>query len=95
MHTIVYRQCAGTVGRLDDQWRWDGSNWTWVSGSDVVDQSGSYGTQGTAAAANVPGARYSSISWTDAVGNLWLFGGEGYDSAGTRSTLNELWRYQP
>jgi hypothetical protein len=37
--------------------------------------SGVYGTQGTAAASNVPGARYSASSWIDSSGNLWLFGG--------------------
>ena len=86
---------AGTVNRLNDLWRYDGADWIWVSGSDVVDQSGSYGAQGTAAAANVPGARERSLSWIDAVGDLWLFGGRGYDSAGTLSRLNDLWRYQP
>ena len=38
-------------------------------------QAGVYGTKGVPAAANVPGARDESISWTDSTGNLWLFGG--------------------
>jgi hypothetical protein len=56
---------------------------------------GVYGSQGTAAAGNVPGARYPAVSWTDASGNLWLFGGWGYDSAGTSGYLNDLWMYKP
>ena len=36
---------------------------------------GNYGTKGVPAAANVPVARESGISWTDDSGNLWLFGG--------------------
>ena len=57
--------------------------------------SGVYGTQGTVAYTNVPGAREYAVSWRDASGNLWLFGGCGYDSTGTEGTLNDLWEYQP
>ncbi|MEE8388243.1 MAG: hypothetical protein V3R65_06695 [Acidiferrobacterales bacterium] len=89
------RDSAGTGGHLNDLWQFDGTNWTWVSGSNVVDQAGTYGVKGTADAANVPGARNYSISWLDGNGDLWLFGGDGYDSAGTEDTLNDLWRYQP
>jgi hypothetical protein len=78
---------AGTAGRLNDLWKFDGTNWTWMSGANVVNQSGVYGTKGTAAASNVPGARDSSVSWLDSSGNLWLFGGLGYDSAGRRAVL--------
>ena len=31
------------------------------------------------------------MSWTDGSGNLWLFGGEGYDSSGHDGWLNDLW----
>jgi len=37
-------------------------------------QLGVYGTLGTRATGNVPGGRYSAVSWTDNGGNLWLFG---------------------
>ncbi len=86
---------VGGVDRLNDLWRWDGSEWTWVSGSNIVKQWGTYGIKGTAGAANVPGARNYPASWTDAVGNLWLFGGKGYASMGDPDTLNDMWRYQP
>jgi hypothetical protein len=81
---------TSNTGELNDLWRWDGTNWTWVSGSDSAVQSGTYGTKGVAAPANVPGARQSSVSWTDAGGNLWLFGGSGYDTQ-LLGTLNDLW----
>jgi N-acetylneuraminic acid mutarotase/pimeloyl-ACP methyl ester carboxylesterase len=84
---------AGNWGVLNDLWKYNGANWTWVSGSNTVNQSGSYGTQGVAAAGNVPGARIGSVSWTDSSGNLWLFGGYGYDSAGNEGFLNDLWKY--
>ena len=86
---------TGASSTLNDLWKFDGSKWTWVSGSNVVEQSGTYGTQGSANAANVPGARNLSISWTDASGNLWLFGGDGYDGAGAFGALNDMWRYKP
>jgi N-acetylneuraminic acid mutarotase len=66
--------------------------WTWVGGSDFVNAPAVYGTQGTAVAANTPGARRQPISWTDAAGNFWLFGG---NSVGNVGMLNDLWEYSP
>jgi hypothetical protein len=31
----------------------------------------------------------------DTSGNLWIFGGLGFDSTGTAGDINNLWRYQP
>ncbi len=84
---------GGALGNLSDLWRWDGSQWTWMSGSNLRNLSGSYGTQGTADNANVPGARNLSVSWIDASGNFWLFGGFGRDSVGASGNLNDLWRW--
>jgi N-acetylneuraminic acid mutarotase len=80
-------------GFLNDLWKFDGANWTWVSGSDTNDQSGTFGSQGTAAPTNVPGARDSAISWIDSNNNLWLFGGYGYASSGSCCRLNDLWKF--
>jgi N-acetylneuraminic acid mutarotase len=66
--------------------------WTWVGGSDYVNAPGVYGTLGAAAAANTPGARKQAVSWTDAAGNFWLFGG---NSVGNVGMLNDLWEYSP
>lgn len=44
--------------------------WTWVSGSDVVNQVGAY-----TGLPLVPGARHNAAAWTDASNYLWLFGG--------------------
>jgi N-acetylneuraminic acid mutarotase len=54
-----------------------------------------YGTRGVGSPTNVPGARSEAISWTDTAGNLWLFGGLGYDSSGAGGNLNDLWEYTP
>lgn len=88
---------TGTLGYLNDLWEYSPTSrmWTWVGGSETVDAKGIYGTAGTAAAGNVPGARVSAAAWVDASGNLWLLGGSGYDSAGTFGELNDLWEYSP
>jgi hypothetical protein len=84
---------TGALGDLNDLWKFDGANWTWVSGANTVDQTGVYGTQGVAASSNIPGARYRSVSWIDKSNNLWLFGGQGYDSTGVLDDLNDLWKF--
>jgi N-acetylneuraminic acid mutarotase len=86
----------GAQGDLNDLWQYSPGSieWTWVSGATTAKASGNYGAQGSAAPTNVPGARESAVSWIDHSGDLWLFGGEGYDSAGTRGALNDLWEYQ-
>jgi hypothetical protein len=66
--------------------------WTWIGGSNLVNAPAHYGIQGTPNAANTPGARYFASTWTDASGNLWLFGG-GQDITGTVETLGDLWKY--
>ncbi|HTT04060.1 MAG TPA: kelch repeat-containing protein [Steroidobacteraceae bacterium] len=85
----------GHVGELDDLWKFSpvSGDWTWVGGGDAGNASGVYGTQGAPAASNTPGARQASSAWTDAAGNLWLFGGYGYDSNGNVGELNDLWQY--
>jgi hypothetical protein len=93
----------GTEQVFNDLWKYNPATqlWTWVSGSSnnpqgvYGNQLGVYGTQGVAAAANVPGARSSANSWIDSAGNLWLFGGEGWDSQGNFEILNDLWKFAP
>ncbi|HEV7136296.1 MAG TPA: kelch repeat-containing protein [Steroidobacteraceae bacterium] len=88
---------TGIFGYLNDLWEYSPASgeWTWVGGSATANAKGVYGTQGVAAAANMPGARTDEAQWTDPSGNLWLVGGYGYDSAGTLGELNDLWKYSP
>jgi hypothetical protein len=79
-------------GNYNSSGQWE---WNWVGGDDMVGQGGTYGTMGTAAPGNIPGARDSAVSWTDASGNFWLFGGHGYDVNRTSDNLNDLWEYSP
>jgi hypothetical protein len=77
-------------GVLNDLWRYSIGlgQWTWVGGSNTPGAAGSYGTLGVPAATNAPGARENAVAWSDASGNLWLFGG----AEGT-GDLNDLWKY--
>lgn len=85
-----------TSGILNDVWKYNPTTnqWTWVSGDNTINQHGVYGTQGVTSATSKPGARYVSTSWTDATGNLWLFGGYGYDES-SEGNLNDIWKYDP
>ena len=87
---------------LNDLWMFNASTlsgnftasagqWTWESGAATanVDQNGIY----PPTANPYPGARTNAVTWTDAAGNFWLFGGFGKDGAGTLGFLNDLWEY--
>jgi len=68
--------------------------WTWVYGPDQKDQGNVYGTQGAAAPANTPGARYvAGGHWTDALGQVWLFGGLGITSGVGSGVLADMWKF--
>jgi hypothetical protein len=82
---------------LNDLWEYNVTTglWTWVSGSNIANQSGVYGTQTVEAATSVPGARWGAVGWTDLSGDPMLFGGWGYGSNLTLGTgfLNDIWEY--
>ena len=89
---------SGVFSTLDDFWEFDPSTkqWTWIAGlKDSGPAITTYGTLRVPAAGNYPGARYGAISWTDASGNFWLFGGNAFDTNGQLGLLNDLWKYQP
>lgn len=82
-----YGIAAGTTsGNLNDLWRFNipTGAWTWIGGSNSLNQSGNPGTIGVPAPSNQPGGRYTTATFTDLAGNLWLFGG---------NQNNELWKY--
>jgi N-acetylneuraminic acid mutarotase len=93
---------SGKSGFLNDLWEFDPptNEWAWMGGSSTISVSGEgqpgvYGTLGTAAAENIPGGREDAVSWTDSGGDLWLFGGAGYDANGNSGDLNDLWKLNP
>ena len=91
---------TGALGNLNDLWEFSNGEWAWVSGSNVINKFGRYGTKGTPGPNNVPGARSAAVAWIDRSQNLWLFGGQGNDVNGQRCRetsgpceLNDLWRF--
>jgi hypothetical protein len=83
--------------QLSDLWEFVPASglWAWQGGASTANVAGSYGTIGQPASNNLPGARSEAASWVDGSGNLWLFGGFGYDGSGTLGALNDLWEYSP
>ncbi len=88
---------SGNLDDLNDLWKYSPSSglWTWMGGSTQAAASGNFGSIGVAAPGNRPGAREQPAAWTDVAGNLWLFGGYGYDAFGQQDDLNDLWRFAP
>jgi hypothetical protein len=85
-------KCTPAVSTVDAQGAGTSScPWTLVGGSTTGNTAGVYGTQGSPG--GVPGGRWAAASTKDASGNVWLFGGQGVDSAGTIGLLNDLWMY--
>jgi N-acetylneuraminic acid mutarotase len=89
---------ANNVGMLHDLWKFNPANsqWTWLHGSQYLDQHGYYGTMGVSSPTTMPGSRQGGNGWTDNLGNIWLFGGFGYDFISpTTGLLSDIWRYEP
>jgi N-acetylneuraminic acid mutarotase len=70
-------------------------DWVWKGGATTMNARGIYGTKGSPAAGNVPGARLGAMTWTGNATQRWLFGGVGVDGNGNTSDLSDLWSYNP
>jgi hypothetical protein len=78
----------GTAGSLNDLWQYN-TSWAWSGyGDQTTDAIGQYSSPGY-----VPGARSGATGWSDSDGNLWLFGGHGYDGSGNFGDLNDVWKF--
>lgn len=69
------------LGNLNDLWlyRVNDNTWTWISGSDTVNQPGVYGEKGNASTDNTPGARRAAVGCYDSSKQeFWIFGGHGH-----------------
>lgn len=88
---------SGSLGYLNDLWMYNISNnrWVWMFGAQISDVLGYYGTKGVQNINNEPGARMRAHTWTDNAGNLWLFGGFGYNDQfiNPANNLHDLWRF--
>jgi N-acetylneuraminic acid mutarotase len=95
----------GQDGVMNDLWMFDPNTkqWTWMGGGEKLPPSrgvdgdvglaGVYGTLGVPAPENIPGSRAGAATWADSDGDLWLFGGGGYDEQDAGGPLNDMWKY--
>lgn len=61
------------------------NEWTWMKGTDTINDQGVWGIMGVPDTANYPRNRDEcAATWVDNQNNLWMFGGTG---------RNDLWRY--
>ena len=85
-------RCRRHFGLPNDLWEFNPATnqWAWMGGSNhVLVRSYSraawiYGTLRAPATGNIPGGRIAAATWTDNNGNLWLFGGDGFDAIDDR-----------
>lgn len=94
------------LGYLNDMWVFNGVNWTWIAGSNNINQHGEYGEKGVPDNENYPGGRAFAYYWVDSNKNLYIFGGYGYGNSGGEGIqmifirmfiilglLNDLWKF--
>lgn len=86
-------------GFLNDMWtytvvydHYDHEYWSWIGGDQRPRQLGVFGVADVASSANWPGGRSSHAMWHNTSSSIWIFGGNGYGTAGA-GILNDLWEY--
>lgn len=86
---------GGHSGAHSDLWKYDiaTNNWVWMSGSTALSILPVYGTKGVPATTNTPGGRAVYASGKDLQGNFLLFGGLDSVILISKTTRNDLWRY--
>lgn len=85
-----------TVNKQNALWKYNPltNEWVWMHGSSSPNQFGIYGVQGVPSPNSTPGAKgFGGLSWVDRAGDLWLYGGSGYDANGVDLYTDDLWRY--
>lgn len=68
-------------------------NFSWENGDKLPNQAGSYSNPGVSSPGNEPSGRRDAASWSDSLGNLWLFGGDKSFVSSSVMYLNDLLKY--
>jgi len=86
---------AGSGGFLNDLWRFDpaSGHWIWMSGSNISQVAGVYGTLGVPSASNVPPVRDYAMGWKDGSGRFWVMGGQVWAPNSAGGYFNDLWEF--
>lgn len=67
-------------------------DWAWIGGSNTVNPLAVYTSKGSPSAFARPGGRSNQANWIDHSGNLWIFGGHGYN-AESYGRLSDMWMF--
>lgn len=80
-------------GTLNDLWKWDGQNWTWVDGTKEISNEARPGAVNVVNPNFYPGYRNKSSYCVGSDGTFWLYGGWGYNRSGKSGVLSDLWKW--
>ncbi|XP_071078795.1 uncharacterized protein [Haliotis cracherodii] len=90
------------MGYTSDMWRYlvHNNTWEFLSGYRSSCHPAVYGRKHEYSLDNHPGCRRRGSAWTDTAGRLWLYGGDGTDTAypsvfHSSKLLSDLWIYSP
>lgn len=79
-------------------WKFNVSSnlWTWIGGKktntfDTSYKYGNYGVFNIPSTTNIPGLRTNTASWKDNTGNLYLYGGSGWDED-SEGKMSDVWK---
>ncbi|MCB0736776.1 MAG: gliding motility-associated C-terminal domain-containing protein [Bacteroidetes bacterium] len=76
-------------GALSDLWKWNGKNWSLISGDSITNKPAIYSNNVNNKVSEIPGSRIYTAMAADQLGNLYMYGG--YNDDKTRS---DLWKFQ-
>jgi len=81
---------AGVADCLNDLWVFDSQQikWNWISGTNMINQSGSYGILGVTSNSNMPPSRIGAVAWCGNDNRFYLFGG---CSGSVFNSYSDLW----
>lgn len=84
---------SGGDGNLSDLWMYNiqTNQWTWVKGSNQINQNAVYGSLGISSNSVMPGALHFPGYWVHN-NELFLYGGSGLGAA-SQGYLGDLWKY--
>jgi len=90
----LFGGCDQTYFSYNDVWEYNVSTgiWTWMSGSQNLDDLGQYGVIGRPWIDNYPSGRSTNLFWKDAEGDFWLAGGSQYTNG---LMFQDVWEFDP